>query len=134
MKTPEEQHEARALEDRLAAIDTTARDIERDSSRETEYLDDLAMLFCDAPISQADDMGIVMKGFLTALLKARGNTAPEIIRCQRCDAQTNGAMWRPHSGLCQNRDGTDTELSDETVKAATKILQRREAELENVPF
>lgn len=125
---------ATVLQDRMAAIETTAAEIEHNPSAETGYLLELAVLFCDAPIHQIDDMGIVIKSLLTALLKNRGKAMPEVSRCKRCNVPTNGAMWKPHSELCQNLDLTETELSDKAVKAATKVLKRRQDELEDVPF
>ena len=134
MKAPEEGFTARAHEDRLMAIDATARDIELNPSAETGYLLELAVLFCDAPIHQQDDMGIVIKNFLTALLRNRGQAMPEASRCPRCDVSTNGVMWEPHSELCRKLDDTETELSDEAVIAAVKVLKRRQDELKDVPF
>ena len=134
MKATEDTPPIRTFEDRLAAIDTTARDIENNPSAETGCLLELALLFCDAPISQADDMGVVMKGFLAALLKNRGEAMPEASHCPRCDVPTNGILWEPHSHLCRNRDDTETELPDEAVIAAMKVLKRRKNEQGDMPF
>ncbi len=134
MKAAEDTPPVSEFEERLAAIDTTAREIEHDPSKETEYLEGLALLFCDAPIHAADDVGCVMKGLLAALLKNRGKAMPEARRCPRCGVQTNGVMYRPHTELCRNLDDSETELSDEAVIAATKVLKRRQDELEDVPF
>ena len=134
MKTADDTPPVNAFEERLAAIEAIGNAIECDPSKETEYLEELAILFCDAPIHQVDDVGIVMKAFLAALLKNRGKAMPEACRCPRCDVQTNGVMWRPHAALCRNLDGKETELSDEAVIAATKVLKRRQDELKDGPF
>ena len=134
MKAAEDTPPVRASQDRMVAIEATAAEIELNPSAETGYLLELAVLFCDAPIHQEDDMGIVMKAFLAALLNARGKAMPEASRCPRCNVPTNGAMWKPHSELCRNLDDTETELSDEAVIAATKVQKRRQDELEDVPF
>ena len=124
-----------AVLNRMADIESTAMEIERNPSAETGYLLELATFFCDAPVYQDDDLGRVMKSFLTALLENRGKKMPKVIRCSRCGVPTNGCMWKPHSELCRHLDGTETELPDEAVRAAMKVLKRRSVESNNiVPF
>ena len=115
-----------AAVDRLGEIHAVARGIEHEPGRETEFLERLARSFCDAPLHPGDEVGSVIKDLLAALLKNRGKAMPEASRCPRCDVPVNGAAWQRHSALCQNIDGTETELSDEAVIAAMKVLKRRE--------
>ena len=115
-----------AAEDRLDEIHAVARGIENEPDRETEFLERLAKSFCDAPVDPGDEVGGAIKDLLAALLKNRGKAMPEVSCCPRCDAPVNGAARQRHSALCQNIDGTETELSDEAVIAAMKVLKRRE--------
>ena len=134
MKTADDTPPVSAFQERLAAIEAIGNAIECDPSKETEYLEELAVLFCDAPIHQEDDVGIVIRGFLAALLKNRGKAMPDVSRCPRCNVPTNGVMWKSHSKLCRNLDDTETELPDEAVIAAMKVLKRRKDDLEDSPF
>ena len=127
----------RAKHDRLVAIEAAACEIEQSNTEtaETKSLEELAVFFCDAPIYHDDHEGLAIKGFLAALLKIRGKAMPEINQCSRCGVSTNGVMRGPHSDLCRNKDGTETELSDDAVRAAMKVLKRRSVESGNVvPF
>ena len=124
--------------DRFDEVRAVASGIEQEPGRETEFLERLARSFYDAPIHPEDEVGSVIKDLLAALLKNRGKAMPEARRCPRCDVPVNGngAIWERHSSLCQNIDGTETELSDEAVIAAMKVLKRREeaAETDDIPF
>ena len=112
--------------DRLVFIEAIVDQIEHDPSKETECLVELATFFCDAPIHEHDELARALKQLLMALLKNREQAIPEVSHCPRCGAQTNGVMWKRHSDLCQNIDGTETELPDQAVKIALMILKRRE--------
>ena len=119
-----------AAGDRLDEIRAVAKAIEHDPHRETDFLERLARSFYDAPLDPEDEVGSVIKDLLAALLKNRGKAMPEVSYCPRCGVQMDSAAehqrQHQHSSLCQNIDGIETELSDEAVIAAMKVLKRRE--------
>ena len=118
--------------DRLDEVRVVAKAIEHEPDRETDFLERLARSFYDAPIHPEDEVGSVIKDLLAALLKNRGKKMPEVSYCPRCGVQMGRAAehqrqhQHQHSTLCRNIDGTETELSDEAVIAAIKVLKRRE--------
>ena len=115
--------------DRLDEVRAVAKAIEHDPDRETEFLERLARSFYDAPVHPGDEIGGLIRDLLAALLKNRGKAMPEVRICPRCDVRlyrtAEHQRQHPHSALCQNTDGTETELSDEAVLAAVKVLKRR---------
>lgn len=50
---------------------------------------------------------------------------PHTTECPRCSSKTIGQDEYPHSPLCRNLDGTETNLSDDTVRSVLKVLDER---------
>ena len=51
---------------------------------------------------------------------------PEQKFCRRCGGNITNGDYGAHSPLCRTDDGTPTELSDEAVKQAVAILDKRQ--------
>ena len=51
--------------------------------------------------------------------------SPPIVRCERCEAETVGYRQFVHSPLCQDEDGTLTDLPDDQVRSILGLLHQK---------
>ena len=59
---------------------------------------------------------------------------PEVIRCERCGADTVAGVELAHHALCQSREGQLTDLSNEQVRDMLQMLDRYDCYVDRKPL